>query len=90
MKHTPGPWVVSCTGGEILAQDGELLAQLWDKFEEDFMNFEANARLIAAAPGLLEACEALVEYVDDKQSMEVLAAVEWARAAIAKARGEGE
>lgn len=32
-----------------------LICQMWDKFEEDFPNAEANARLIAAAPDLLAA-----------------------------------
>lgn len=36
---------------------GDLIAQIWECRDE---NCEANARLIAAAPELLEACKALI------------------------------
>lgn len=57
---------------------------------------EANARLIAAAPDLLAACERLLPWAtlsdgetvtDDVMNPHLLADVQAARAAIAKARG---
>ena len=80
-KHTPGPWRV---GGR-----GEYLNQLNIEpcigvaYGHD-VELIANARLIAAAPDLLEALEALIEDQRDA-SLPVLAK---ARAAIAKAKGE--
>ena len=63
-------------GEEIIWQDGP--------HETPTIN-EANANLIASAPDLLEALEALVTQVSNSHAYEELAA---ARAAIAKAKGE--
>jgi len=57
--HTPGPWVISRDKGEPVAvlpagRDGEIC-----QFATAYAS-EANARLIAAAPDLLEAVKALV------------------------------
>lgn len=70
MSHTPGPWI-HCTDGyprpDVRAASGRAVAITWmvcsstpkttasyqARCEED----RANARLIAAAPDLLEACE---------------------------------
>jgi hypothetical protein len=61
---------------------------------EDVMG-EANANLIAAAPDLLDACEALLTILEDprtydagKRLTDVLPAYNAARAAIKRARGE--
>ncbi|MBF0675556.1 hypothetical protein [Pseudomonas sp.] len=54
----------------------------------------ANARLIAAAPELLGACEAMVAYDefleedDGKLMMHYMEIIKRAKAAIAKAKGE--
>jgi len=95
-KHTPGPWtyylaskhypngsdndygrIVWAIGhGEVAQTPGRLLDT------ED----EANARLIAAAPDLLEALEQVVnllDYDDDSLGARMVA-----RAAILKATGE--
>lgn len=54
MKHTPGPWESTTDGIElsITAKNGNLLATL-------AKGDEANARLIAAAPELLEALKSM-------------------------------
>jgi len=54
-----------------------------------FVDSEANAHLIAAAPELYQALEALCELADGLgEHLEFDAACENARAALAKARGE--
>jgi hypothetical protein len=69
-KHTPGPWQVGTTDSE-----GNLAVELYDSgpitalvlpMGEDFDSShaperDANARLIAAAPELLEALQAFVD-----------------------------
>ncbi len=85
-KHTPGPWkptyesdpyrlVDHTDGREIAAVSGV-----------DNENRDANARLIAAAPDLLEALKGLLPMWESGVSEPW---VEAAKAAIAKAEGEG-
>jgi nicotinic acid phosphoribosyltransferase len=88
MKHTPGPW-------EINPEDHtEILARLKPKNPYQSIiaetsgykaDREGNAALIAAAPELLEALENLT-MVDDE--LLYPAAIEQAKGAIKKARGE--
>lgn len=66
-QHTPGPWnsiaYGKTTKGEIIIAGGKefsnLLAEVYKQKNEDSQ--EANARLIAAAPELLEALKSLYE-----------------------------
>ena len=78
-KHTPGPWTYepgdSMECGGILAP-----ARMVCDFIED--PNEADARLIAAAPDLLESLEYAIRMVPE------LATVPGVKAAIAKATGE--
>lgn len=88
-KHTPGPWVAERRSTMVAtAIDGAYGYELFD-VRCDVPEFEANARLIAAAPDLLEVLEQFVAWVDAPSesafSDSQLAA---ARAAIAKAKGE--
>ena len=80
-KHTPGPWVVS----DLVRQSVEIGASVVrlpiGKHDA------ADARLIAAAPDLLEALEAMVEDVDNN-APGTFSGVQKARTAIAKAKGE--
>jgi hypothetical protein len=107
-KHTPGPWFAD-SGGKIwrrdpseLYQNGggvagdEPLAWTYEGWSDEGLQgypVEANARLIAAAPDLLEALEFMLsvfnetypDVADDEEDREAWAK---ARAAIRKATGE--
>ncbi len=84
---TPGPWR-ACSSGQIVAGAmSRQIARIWNTKNRE--RDAANAQLIAAGPELLEALEsaqmALMGYTH--QNAITLAALEKARAAIAKARG---
>lgn len=98
-KHTPGPWRIAppgvyTSGVNIDAFAGGYVALIGGGVSDPVM---ADARLIAAAPDLLEALETLLasfdseihnEYDGTSWLAERLAEADHARAAIAKARGE--
>lgn len=90
-NHTPGPWRIerqnpSPTTGEwmIAGSAPGYLAEIRDCGSGDP---SANARLIAAAPDLLEALEAIRRYPKIREYVGSELA-DKADAAIAKARGE--
>ena len=63
-KHTQGPWIIDedtgmNDGGTIKDTDGRGIAM--DIYGRTADEANANARLIAAAPELLEACQARLE-----------------------------
>ena len=90
--HTPGPWrryrdkkgrvsKIEGRGGRVCT------------FQPSDLNVEANASLIAAAPDLLEALEEIVASnpsvtINSSGWMEDVSAIEKARNAIRRARGE--
>lgn len=92
MKHTPGPWymdirvleeeikVMSSVNGRHLIADltPSMIGHQSDTFTEEV---KANARLIASAPELLEACIVALDHQDDRVR-------EIIRAAIKKAKPE--
>ena len=99
-KHTPGPWEARKGAGWYVARprygeatlavgmDGVTLVTSPSETPwNDDVESEANARLIAAAPELLEACE---EFVRKCECGEALSSRSYAQmiAAIAKAKGE--
>ena len=66
--HTPGPWIICDKQEEPrtvkigTGENGWLgVAQSFGDTQEEAT---ANAKLIAAAPDLLEACKGLVEYLE--------------------------
>lgn len=97
IKHAAGPWVLGESSGgrhfrAVNAREHSELATVVWVMENDDMEgaqspeCEANARLICAAPDLLEAIEELLaatQHLDPCQ-----ATVDKARAAIAKTKGE--
>ena len=66
MEHTPGPWIFrndfsiiaepTPEGGYIAIADA-LMPKRYPSLEIRIQDWEANGRLIAAAPELLAACE---------------------------------
>lgn len=55
-KGTPGPWFVD-EHGDIVDSNSESIADVWIAVDG---NEEANSRLIAAAPEMLETLQSLV------------------------------
>jgi len=94
--HTPGPWVIypETDGSEICAVDMVARLPIRQIICRPVRGHHwiANARLIAAAPDLLEGSEGLLALIrgllDDPTRLEEFAAVKTARKAIAKAKGE--
>ncbi len=90
-KHTPGPWGTDMVGWEVWTERGSdriciITAENVGRSEQG-----ANARMIAAAPELLEALEGIVSSLvdqDDEGLIEHAPQIEAARAAIAKAKGK--
>ena len=102
MSHTPGPWefVPKLTASEnhrgffIRAEkptkNGKWALAEVQPGDEDGNLGRANARLIAAAPDLLEALELIAKGYDEGQSLSGTNCADIARAAIAKATGKDE
>jgi len=104
MKHTPGPWFADKKGSiwrrpykDLYEYGGHvsgdkpiaMVMKGWYADYEQGYPVEANARLIAAAPDLLEALELARDHID-MAALEVSHCkdAERIRAAIAKATGE--
>ena len=80
-QHTPKPW--NKIGNSIGVDAGEI-ATVWSGVGDQ----EANARLIAAAPDLLEALELIASTDPVDAALDPQRAMRVAKAAIAKALGE--
>jgi len=96
-SHTPGPWsVINRT--EVESEDhkiadcyvllGEHERELWEPVPDEQM--DANTRLIAAAPELLEALETLVDAYEQEEGVCFCPDCEEAKAAIKSAKGEDD
>lgn len=75
--HTPGRWLLSddgghiysdCNSGDVIVCPGDIICLEPDADESSEMWRKANARLIAAAPEMLEALKQLVAMMDDCMS----------------------
>lgn len=95
--HTPGPWHVGQFDEQLFVSDSTRnfdVCIIQPQHANPSSDARANARLIAAAPDLLEALEALVPHVLHYAAMNnahpsAHKDAASARAAIAKAKGEG-
>ena len=92
-NHTPGPWEMRRDGFVYSVATGERVCSphstLPDsrKVSEQLKDLKRNARLIAAAPVMLEALKELMEYAGIIEERCDAVATNKARAAIAKAEG---
>jgi hypothetical protein len=92
-KHTPGPWSIEPHGNKThvlySGRDSERHGYNLVYLSDPDRNWDANARLISAAPTLYEALRDLQSLVAsmDATAEEIEVALEAARAAIAKAEG---
>ena len=98
-KHTPGPWEVAqyenYSGYSIWAKDAGCIAERWYPSETTEIPIEANARLIAAAPQLLEFGQQVIEaffeeyeYEDKAPNNPTIAAIRRLQAVIRHAKGQ--
>ena len=97
-QHTPGPWIYDgkMSGGDLLIsarvdpENSQTYIAPVAFVEGDWTNgiAEANARLIAAAPDLLTALEAMTAASVDPMGIAAAKAGTLACQAIAKAKGE--
>jgi hypothetical protein len=89
-KHTPGPWATNETRIESEHEHG-WVNDGWIIAGCEGPDARANARLIAAAPDLLDACMALLDLVENWHPIEGMPAMSEqcgkVRKAIAKATG---
>ena len=89
-KHTPGPWSLDGDGVRALVRDASGVIVAVRHRMPGHKN-EANMRLIAAAPALLEALEDLASLAEvamrEVGEYDIEAELADARAAIAKATG---
>jgi hypothetical protein len=88
-KHTPGPWhtLTVYADHEVRTSESQLVAVVSALRCES----EENARLIAAAPDLLEAlelCLSIVRLQNGNRHSDINEIIGTARSAIAKATGE--
>lgn len=101
--HTPGPWKTyrgavwstheSVSGPVTKGMRTNHVCAISERLKMPDGEREANARLIAAAPDMLAALEAIISQMDQggqgaTQVFNRDACIQHARAAIAKARGE--
>ena len=93
--HTPGPWFTHgklrrCILTTLDPRHSRQVAELSDLPSDEMTDseIEANARLIAAAPELLDALQALVSVCENEGFPYLGNILPMARAAIDKATGE--
>lgn len=86
MSHTPGPWNAT-PHGSVRDPNGLSIAMA-DDYGKSQEERAANARLIAAAPALLEALERSLKWLAASESAQETGAYAQAIAAIAAASKE--
>ena len=90
MAHTPGEWIMANSGGTIICHDGVNYKRICLLEDRPLMITEtvtANAKLIASAPDLLDACEQALKELNYLHNGQNSDAIEALRTAIDKATG---
>ena len=64
-KFTPGPWATKAPSWDVYDSDGFTIAEVYPLTFKGH-HTEANARLIAAAPDLLEACNVAIRFCENR------------------------
>jgi hypothetical protein len=102
MSHTPGPWALdevrTSVGRAFRVGAGEMLVAgkgcciIYDDYPggDKSKQREANARLIAAAPDLLDACASMWMALSDTDDPELRKLADECRAVYAKATEQPE
>lgn len=105
MSHTPAPWRASCGKAyTLVTRDSQgkddrtgnvLICRIAGPEDSELRPFnadrwEADARLIAAAPDLLEALERMTGFMEELDMNMAHNVIEQARAAIAKAKAKAK
>jgi hypothetical protein len=95
MNHTLGPWKVRFirNGDSVHAPDGRPIcfapsAAYIPNYTQGREEVQANFRILAAAPALYAALEVAIEAIANSDTEFCAKAIQQARAALAKARGE--
>jgi hypothetical protein len=89
-KHTPGPWSISIGGNYICGDSLRWRETIICEVNMDHKRARANARLIAAAPDMLEACEQLIADADVRRGAYMYAdsnVLDMIRAILARVEG---
>lgn len=91
--HTPGPWSYVKEGNNIVIGKNnpewnpDIIALIIAKTVGNSEMCQANARLIASAPDLLEACKEMAQWIADETDGALEGLPHWLRV-IAKAEGK--
>lgn len=91
-RHTSGPWVASAQMASVSTRPAldakpTVICRMQRSPHQSRPTMQANCLLISAAPDLLIACERLLAVLDGKNTFDHAFALEYAREAVAKAKG---
>ena len=88
-KHTPGPWEADESRAMTAINTADKhVAMVNISHQVSIAEHHANARLIAAAPEMLDALESLVSCISETRGSDAYLALIAARDAITKAKGQ--
>ena len=96
-QFTPGPWQISAIQNEpekmsIIDADMCFVAEVWQTYIDGESRQQAHATLIAAAPAMYEALQALLALIGDEDlpdngELSGASICDFARSALAQAEG---
>lgn len=77
-KFTQGRWYINGQSGILsnIQEEGDVVCFSPKKYDASMENWEANAKLIAAAPDLLEACIRLVDCYENGKVSNAISDIE--------------